>query len=96
MLTSTMHLTPSTFHEYESSFVIVQGGLDKLVHPDGAFELFDKCKSKDKTIWFYEQMWHDIWHEEEIFEIIEKVKVWLLERVPKNNIQQESIEVIDE
>lgn len=41
-------------------------------------------------------MWHDIWHEEEIFEIIEKVKVWLLERVPKNNIQQESIEVIDE
>lgn len=50
MLTSTMHLTPSTFHEYESSFVIVQGGLDKLVHPDGAFELFDKCKSKDKTV----------------------------------------------
>ena len=37
MLISTMDATPKTFHEYQAPFVIVQGGLDKLVHPDGAF-----------------------------------------------------------
>lgn len=37
MLTSTMEITPSTFPQYEANFVIIQGGLDKLVHPDGAF-----------------------------------------------------------
>ena len=53
MLISTMDVTPSTFSSYESSFVIIQGGLDKLVHPDGAFELFDKCKSTDKTVYVF-------------------------------------------
>lgn len=37
MLTSTMQATPKTFPQYDASFVIIQGGLDKLVHPDGAF-----------------------------------------------------------
>lgn len=37
MLIGTMKVTPSTFSDYDANFVIVQGGLDKLVHPDGAF-----------------------------------------------------------
>ena len=48
--------------------MIIQGGLDKLVNPDGAFELYyqSKTKEEDKEILFYEKMWHDVWHEEEI------------------------------
>lgn len=37
-----------TFGKFSTSVLIVQGGLDKLVSPDGAFELLDKCQSKDK------------------------------------------------
>lgn len=29
-------------------------------------------------------MWHDIWHEEEIYDIIAKMKHWLLQRVANN------------
>lgn len=46
----TMDVAPLTFSNYEANFVIVQGGLDKLVNPIGAFELYDKCKSKDKEV----------------------------------------------
>ncbi len=46
--------------------MVVQGGLDKLVNPEVAFELYDQSKTKaeDKELLFYEEMWHDIWHEE--------------------------------
>ena len=43
-------------------------------------------------------MWHDIWHEEEIFEIIEKLKVWLAERVGggKEGIKRGEVEIMQE
>ena len=64
-----MDVAPATFDKFDIPFVVVQGGLDKLVNPIGAFELYDKSPSKDKQvpfplikIWFYEKMWHDVWH----------------------------------
>ncbi len=39
-LTTTMDRSPDTFKNYRCPFLIVQGGLDKLVNPMGAFELF--------------------------------------------------------
>jgi acylglycerol lipase len=32
-----------------------------------------KSPSKDKTVLFYDDLWHDVWHEEEIIEIMPKV-----------------------
>jgi acylglycerol lipase len=37
MLVSTMDKTSDTFPMYKCPFMIIQGGLDKLVNPDGAF-----------------------------------------------------------
>ena len=64
MLVDTMDKSPSTFKDYKSPFMIVQGGLDKLVNPQVAFELFAQSRTalEDKEIIFYENMWHDIWH----------------------------------
>lgn len=68
MIVSTMEKSPKTFPSYKAPFMVVQGGLDKLVNPEVAFELYEnsQTKSEDKEIIFYENMWHDIWHEEEI------------------------------
>jgi len=60
----TMDVAPETFDKFDVPFVVVQGGLDKLVNPMVAFDLYDKSITKDKQIWFYEEMWHDVWHEE--------------------------------
>ncbi len=44
MLVNTMDISPQTFKEYSCPFMIIQGGLDKLVNPEVAFDLF--CNSK--------------------------------------------------
>jgi acylglycerol lipase len=45
-----MKVTPETFKDYKAPFVVIQGGLDKLVNPEVAFELYDNCKSVDKEV----------------------------------------------
>ena len=37
MLVETMDKSPATFKQYSCPFMIIQGGLDKLVNPDVAF-----------------------------------------------------------
>jgi acylglycerol lipase len=83
MIVDTMDKSPDTFKYYKSPFLVIQGGLDKLVNPSVAFELFARSSTpvEDKDILFYENMWHDIWHEDEIGEIIEKIGEWLEHRL---------------
>lgn len=59
-----MDKSSETFHKYSCPFFIIQGGMDKLVNPEVAFELFERSKTPlhDKAILFIEEMWHDIWH----------------------------------
>jgi hypothetical protein len=45
MLVETMDKSPPTFKSYNSPFMVIQGGLDKLVNPMGAFELFEQSKT---------------------------------------------------
>ena len=84
-LVNTMDASPATFHNYRCPFLIVQGGLDKLVNPMVAFELYQRSPlaEEDKDILFYENMWHDIWHEPEIHEIIEHIHNWIIKRLKK-------------
>ena len=55
--------------------------MDKLVDPDVGYELIEKSPSKDKMHLYYPEMWHDIWHEPEIVEIIPKIIEWALNRI---------------
>ena len=57
------------------------------MNPDVAFELYENAQTpkEDKEIVFYKDMWHDIWNEEEIFEIMEISLKWMLGRVEKKN-----------
>jgi acylglycerol lipase len=63
-LVNTMDSSPASFKNYRCPFLIIQGGLDKLVNPMVAFDLFTQSPlpEKDKDILFYYNMWHDIWH----------------------------------
>ena len=91
MMVDVMDKSPQTFKDYKSPFIIFQGGLDKLVNPEVCFELYEKSSTpaEDKEIHFIEEMWHDIWHEEEIYEIMEKSLKWMLNRIKKNQNSEE-------
>ncbi|EAS06200.2 alpha/beta hydrolase family protein (macronuclear) [Tetrahymena thermophila SB210] len=78
---TAMEKSYETFGQYNAPFLVIQGGLDKCVDPDLAFDLMEKSPSKDKQIIYYEGMWHDIWHEPEIYEILPQVVDWCLKRV---------------
>lgn len=63
--------------------VIVQGTDDKLVSPELNKRIAENCISADKSYWVYEGMYHDVYHEPEIFEIIERSVDWVNSRLPK-------------
>ena len=48
--------------------MVIHGGCDKIIDPQVAFDLYSMSKTpeEDKEILFYEQMFHDVWHEPEI------------------------------
>ncbi|CAD8069120.1 unnamed protein product [Paramecium sonneborni] len=80
-VTVSMKESESMYRQLNTPWIVIQGGIDKLVDPDLAQILERESPSQDKTVLFYENLWHDIWHEEEIQDIIPKVIQWLNQRV---------------
>ena len=75
-----MESCPKTFKKFISPFVIVVGGKDKIIDISAGFDLIKDCDSTDKQLWYYQDMFHDAWNEEEILDISSKIKNWINER----------------
>ena len=61
--------------------MVVQGGQDKLVDPDGAQMLYDKAGSKDKTLKIYEELYHELFNEPERARVLKDMETWLATHV---------------
>ena len=46
VLVREMEVVGETFGEYKGAFMVVQGGLDRVVNSEGAFELFERAETK--------------------------------------------------
>lgn len=57
--------------------LIIQGLRDNSLDPMGAVDLYERCSSTDKSIRLYGNLWHNVWQEEEIHEIMDEVIQWL-------------------
>jgi acylglycerol lipase len=62
-------------------FIALQGSEDKLVDPGSAQMLFDKAKSKDKTIKVYQGLHHEVFNEPERARVLKDVETWLAAHV---------------
>jgi len=60
--------------------LIVQGGEDRLVDPDGAQMLYDTVGSVDKTLKIYEGLYHEVFNEPEHHKVLGGVEAWLESR----------------
>jgi len=87
-LVEAMANLEDTFQDYNAKFIMFFGGKDMIVDPLCSFKLMRESKSPDKTLYHYENLYHDIWHEEEIFDIIPKLLDWLKKRRPENNYEE--------
>jgi acylglycerol lipase len=57
--------------------LILQGGADRLVDPDGAHMLYAAISSPDKTIKIYEGFYHELFNEPEHDQVLRDVETWL-------------------
>eukprot|EP00340_Litonotus_pictus_P004847 CAMPEP_0170532956 /NCGR_PEP_ID=MMETSP0209-20121228/77461_1 /TAXON_ID=665100 ORGANISM="Litonotus pictus, Strain P1" /NCGR_SAMPLE_ID=MMETSP0209 /ASSEMBLY_ACC=CAM_ASM_000301 /LENGTH=273 /DNA_ID=CAMNT_0010829879 /DNA_START=121 /DNA_END=942 /DNA_ORIENTATION=+ len=68
------------FGKYEAPMVIVIPGVDKMVPAPKMYEFFEKSNSQNKEVHFYENMWHNVYAEQEVVEISERLAKWIEER----------------
>jgi len=57
--------------------LIVQGGADRIVSPDGARILYDAIQSQDKTIKVYDGFYHEVYNEPGREQVLHDVEMWL-------------------
>ncbi len=60
--------------------LILQGGCDSIVDPDGAVMLYDAIGSRDKTLKVYDGLYHEIHNEPEHQRVLSDVAAWLEEQ----------------
>jgi alpha-beta hydrolase superfamily lysophospholipase len=53
------------------------------VDPFQAIDFEKQCGSKDKTVIYFKDMWHAIFGEDELPDVIEAVSEWMAPRVNK-------------
>jgi alpha-beta hydrolase superfamily lysophospholipase len=66
-----------SFGNYTTDVLIFMGGKDKVISAKGAFDFITRAQSKEKKLYYYENLYHNILLEEEIYDIIVKIKEWM-------------------
>ena len=61
--------------------LILQGGADRLVDPNGARILYDTVGSSDKSLKIYDSLYHEVYNEPEHDQVLGDVETWLEERL---------------
>ena len=57
--------------------IIVQGGDDRLICPEGAQMFYDKIGSEDKTLKIYPGLYHEVFNEPEKDMVFADIETWL-------------------
>ena len=57
--------------------MILQGGADHLVDPAGAWMLYEKVGTSDKTIKIYDGLYHEVFNEPEHDQVLTDVDAWI-------------------
>ena len=66
---------------HENSALFIVAGVDKCVSNKSILDYYNSSKVKDKTMWYYPNMWHFIYFEEEMEHILPNLKNWIDQRI---------------
>ena len=61
--------------------LIVHGGSDRLVEPEGSRSFYNRIQSTDKTIRIYDGLYHEVFNEPEHEKVLKDVEIWLEKRL---------------
>ena len=80
-LVKTMQRVTAKASRMTLPIMILQGGADRLVDPDGARMLYDTIGSSDKTLKIYDNLYHEVYNEPERDQVLGDVEAWLEEHL---------------
>lgn len=80
-LVKTMQLVADGASRITLPLLIVQGGADKLVNPEGSRMLYERASSIDKTIKTYDGLYHEVFNEPERDMVLGDVRSWMETRI---------------
>lgn len=67
----------TTVSDIELPIFIIQGGADRIVDPTGAKEVYEKISSKDKSIKYYDEYYHEVFNDIGFETPLKDVQFWL-------------------
>ena len=73
--------TRKQYSKFTTPYLLVQSGSDKLVDPFAFLDLEHQSPAKDKTTVIIYDMWHAIWLDDYVNDVIMIMEEWLEERV---------------
>lgn len=72
-----MGKTKKLYKELSSPYLLIQSGSDKLVDPFACLDLQKASPSSDKTTVIIHGMWHAVWFDDYVYDVIKIVQEWL-------------------
>lgn len=76
----SMHYIMDKFENISIPTLIMHGEDDKITDPIGSQNLYEGISSEDKTLKYYEGLYHEIFNEPERQEVISDVVAWINDR----------------
>lgn len=76
-----MEYISERFDQIKLPILVMHGQDDKITDPAGTQALFDGAASKDKSIKYYDELYHEIFNEPERDEVIADTVAWMNARV---------------
>lgn len=64
MVLDFMEEIQGEWDKFSSPFILIQSGVDKSVDPFLGVDFQKACKSKDKTVIYFKDMWHTVFAED--------------------------------
>lgn len=76
-LVSAIRRIQSRMAEVDAPLLILHGKADRVTPPRGSQALYDRARSKDKTLELYGNMFHDLLHEPEKAKVTSDIIAWM-------------------
>jgi len=80
-LINMMEKLPHQIPEINLPILIMHATADRLSNPEGSRMLYESVNSKDKTLKYYDGLYHEIFNEPEHKQVFEYIETWLDTRV---------------
>ena len=72
----------SRLHELQTPFLVFHGTADPLATPAWSKRLYERAAAEDKTLRFYDGLYHETFNEPEQDTVLRDLGTWLAERIP--------------